>query len=183
MRPALAATDVIDQTVSNSAIRHSALREIDMHPIDGNRLPSYIGGMEDVMMSTTTIKIDARLYEDYDDCLTAAAADVAAERGLQGWDLSPRWEDDQHDMILLDVPMSERDMADAADLVLCESPDGWSLHAPGSTDEQIASGAAPALADGPWTDETRETGRPTAADYQEALYELRRLAYLHSRSE
>lgn len=45
-------------------------------------------------------------------------------------------------------------------LVLCESPDGWSLHAPGSTDEDIACGAAPYLLCG--------TGEPTAADYEAA---------------
>lgn len=33
----------------------------------------------------------------------------------------------------------------ADDCVLCKSPDGWSLHAPGSTDEQIASGEAAVL--------------------------------------
>lgn len=49
----------------------------------------------------------------------------------------------------------------AADLVLCESADGWSLHAPGSTDEQIASGDAPYLLSGP--------GTPSDADYAEAL--------------
>lgn len=37
---------------------------------------------------------------------------------------------------------------ESPDLVLCESADGWSLHAPGSTDEQIASGDAPPLASG-----------------------------------
>lgn len=46
------------------------------------------------------------------------------------------------------------------DLVLCESPDGWSLHAPGSTDEDIASGDAPYILSGP--------GEPTRADYEEA---------------
>ena len=56
-------------------------------------------------MTTETIRIDARRYEDHDDCLTAAAADVARERGLEGWDLSPRWADDQRDTILLDVPV------------------------------------------------------------------------------
>jgi len=34
------------------------------------------------------------------------------------------------------------------DLVLCRSADGWSLHAPGSSDEDIASGAAPYLTAG-----------------------------------
>jgi hypothetical protein len=47
------------------------------------------------------------------------------------------------------------------DLVLCESPDGWSLHAPGSTDEDISSGDAPYILSGP--------GEPTEADYDEAL--------------
>lgn len=37
--------------------------------------------------------------------------------------------------------------------VTCESADGWSLHAPGSTDEQIANGDAPALVDGHWEDD------------------------------
>jgi hypothetical protein len=35
------------------------------------------------------------------------------------------------------------------DFVVCRSPDGWSLHAPGSTDAAIASGAAPYLMTGP----------------------------------
>ena len=47
------------------------------------------------------------------------------------------------------------------DLVLCESPDGWSLHAPGSTDEAIASGDAAYIISGP--------GTPTDADYAVAF--------------
>lgn len=53
-----------------------------------------------------------------------------------------------------------------ADLVLCRSDDGqggWSLHAPGSTDEQIASGDAPYLLTGDnW-------GGPTIADRDRAF--------------
>ena len=49
----------------------------------------------------------------------------------------------------------------ATNLVLCESADGFSLHAPGSTDERIACGDAPYLVSGP--------GEPTQADYAEAL--------------
>ena len=56
----------------------------------------------------------------------------------------------------------------AADLVLCESPDGWSLHAPGSTDDEIASGDAPYLVCG------EGEGEPTAADYRAAMRELAR---------
>jgi len=53
----------------------------------------------------------------------------------------------------------------ARDLVLCESPDGWSLHAPGSTDEEIAQGDAPYLVSG--------AGRPSKADYARALEVLK----------
>jgi hypothetical protein len=54
-----------------------------------------------------TIRVHAKPYEDHDDCLQAAAYDVAAERGLEGWDLNPRWEDGdvgEREYILLDVP-------------------------------------------------------------------------------
>lgn len=53
---------------------------------------------------------------------------------------------------------------DSTDLVLCESADGWSLHAPGSTDDDIAGGAAPALACG--------SGHPSASDYERAFRSL-----------
>lgn len=55
-------------------------------------------------------------------------------------------------------------MTDLRSLVLCTSPDGWSLHAPGSTDEQIASGDAEYLASG--------YGEPTDDDVAEALHVL-----------
>lgn len=45
-------------------------------------------------------------------------------------------------------------------LVLCQSTDGWSLHAPGSTDEEIASGDAPYLVSG--------EGEPSESDIAEA---------------
>lgn len=41
-------------------------------------------------------------------------------------------------------------------LVVCESADGWSLHAPGSTDEAIARGDSLALASGPWVDDEHD---------------------------
>lgn len=49
----------------------------------------------------------------------------------------------------------------ADDLVLCRSADGFSVHAPGSMDEDIANGNAPYLVAGP--------GEPTDADYERAL--------------
>lgn len=48
-----------------------------------------------------------------------------------------------------------------SDLVVCQSADGWSLHTPGSTDEEIAAGEAPYLLSG--------DGEPTAADYEKAF--------------
>ena len=54
----------------------------------------------------------------------------------------------------------------ADDLVICRSADGWSLHAPGSTDEEIASGDARYLVSG--------EGEPTKADYARALSVLAR---------
>lgn len=55
-------------------------------------------------MTTITLRIDAAKYADEDDCLAAAAADVAQERGLEGWQLDARWENNQRDVILIDVP-------------------------------------------------------------------------------
>jgi len=56
--------------------------------------------------------------------------------------------------------------------VLCRSDagdGGWSLHAPGSTDEDIATGEAPPLVTGgaAWLDD--RWSRPSAADYAVAL--------------
>lgn len=55
-------------------------------------------------MSARSVTIRVRADEDEDDCLTAAASEYAAEHGLEGWNLDPRWEDDQRDGILLTVP-------------------------------------------------------------------------------
>jgi hypothetical protein len=65
-----------------------------------------------------------------------------------------------------------------AKLVLCRSDNGdggWSLHAPGSTDEQIACGDAPYLASGPAEidEQTGEWNRPNAEDYATARAALR----------
>jgi hypothetical protein len=49
---------------------------------------------------------------------------------------------------------------DTHGLILCTSPWGWSLHAPGATNEQIREGDAPPLLSG--------EGRPTQADYDRA---------------
>lgn len=49
----------------------------------------------------------------------------------------------------------------ATDLVLVQEADGWSFHAPGSTDEQIADGSAPYIVCG--------EGKATRADREAAF--------------
>ena len=56
------------------------------------------------MSKTITVTVDAARYENEDNCLAVAAADAAKARGLQNWDLNPRWADNQRNEILLDVP-------------------------------------------------------------------------------
>lgn len=56
------------------------------------------------MSKTTTIRLPASRFADFDDSLAAAAEDIAEQSNLHGWDLNPRWEDDEREVILLDVP-------------------------------------------------------------------------------
>lgn len=56
----------------------------------------------------TTIMVDARRYEDQDDCLAAAAHDVATQYDVAGWDLAPRWADDSRARIVLHLPAAAR---------------------------------------------------------------------------
>lgn len=45
-------------------------------------------------------------YADHDDVLSAVAADIAADRGLDGWDLDPRWADEESDRrsVIVTIP-------------------------------------------------------------------------------
>ena len=57
------------------------------------------------MSKTTTIIIDAGRYEDEEDCLTAAAEAAMQALDLDGWDLAPRYaDDDTREEIILTVP-------------------------------------------------------------------------------
>ena len=70
------------------------------------------------MATYTTLTIPAAQYADADDCLAAAAADVAQEHGVPaGYDMSPRWADDDRDEILVDVPLRATTAADVLALV------------------------------------------------------------------
>lgn len=40
-------------------------------------------------------------YADHDDCLTAAAEEFAEENGLEYWEVTAAWEDDQRDVIVI----------------------------------------------------------------------------------
>lgn len=59
-----------------------------------------------VYVVCTGIEIDVAADPDEDDCLAAAAREWASERdGLQGWDLSPRWTDeDTRETVTLTIP-------------------------------------------------------------------------------
>lgn len=58
------------------------------------------------MKTEREIRIDARKYENHDNCLAAAAAEYARGHGLQGWDLTPRWADNSRAEIVLTVPIT-----------------------------------------------------------------------------
>jgi len=70
------------------------------------------------MATYTTLTIPAAQYADADDCLAAAAADVAQEHGVPaGYDMAPRWASDDRDEILVDVPLRATTAADVLALV------------------------------------------------------------------
>lgn len=70
------------------------------------------------MTPYTTLTIPAAQYADADDCLAAAAADVAQEHGVPaGYDMAPRWASDDRDEILVDVPLRATTAADVLALV------------------------------------------------------------------
>ena len=65
------------------------------------------------MSKPKTIRVKSSLYEDYDDCLTAAAVDYADDRNIdrRAWDFDPRWEggdEGDREYILLRVPSADR---------------------------------------------------------------------------
>lgn len=60
---------------------------------------------DETMAKHITITVDAKQYEDHDDCLASAAADYVGEHPeAEGYDMDPRWGDDDRETILLDVP-------------------------------------------------------------------------------
>jgi hypothetical protein len=51
------------------------------------------------------VLVTVRADPDEDDCLTVAAeAYIAEHPDLRGWDLDPRWGDDEREIVTLTVP-------------------------------------------------------------------------------
>lgn len=64
------------------------------------------------MKKHTTIEVSAKRYVDYDDSLQAAADDYVSEHlETEGYDMNPRWSDDERETILLDVPVNMSEIA------------------------------------------------------------------------
>jgi len=54
-------------------------------------------------MAKRTVEIQASKVEDHDDCLAAAAAIVAEREGLEDWQVSARWTDEDRETITVMV--------------------------------------------------------------------------------
>lgn len=115
-----------------------------------------------------TVEIDAKQYEDSDDCFAAAVEDYIEDHPeAEGHDLNPRWkEDEERDVILLDVPVRsieiEMDSPNGPrvlvtgeatyDDVYVELPPGYKVHQDDWTNNGVktASGATSYPVSGPW---------------------------------
>lgn len=56
-------------------------------------------------LKTTTILLRASDYEDEDDCLSAAASDVANEWNIASWQVTAEWADESRQLIALTLPV------------------------------------------------------------------------------
>lgn len=55
------------------------------------------------------IEIRASLVQDWDDCLTAAAEMVAEREGVEEWQVSAQWTDDDRETITVTVDQPDED--------------------------------------------------------------------------
>jgi hypothetical protein len=59
----------------------------------------------EAIMTSMSVELTVRANPDEDDCLAAAAAEYISEhQELHGWDLDPRWGDDDRETVILTVP-------------------------------------------------------------------------------
>ena len=111
---------------------------------------------------TTTAQITPALpyFAAMQDCDWQAARSIAADMG------------DEHVATVDRAKLMAELESGTAEMVLCRSDQGdggWSLHRPGATDDEIASGDAPYLVSGTAEqDEAGEWSAPTEQDYESA---------------
>lgn len=55
------------------------------------------------MNDTKSVTVEARRYEDYDDSLAAALADVAEDEGAESWQCEAHWETEDREAIVVTV--------------------------------------------------------------------------------
>lgn len=80
------------------------------HAYRAGRLDAWELSVEEITDRSITISVPAVEYEDFDDCLEAAADAERKRRGLEGYDLGARWESDEREAILLDVPIEDAEI-------------------------------------------------------------------------
>lgn len=125
--------------------------------------------------------------------LNGMTPEEAADEAIKGWDLlAVRDEDDygwrggEHGQpvnkeltretlveAFRDFFEQRPDLPEDDEFVSCETADGYSLHAPDSSDEDIAEGYAPALVSGPWLDDTRTIPASAYEQARKALAGIR----------
>ena len=61
-------------------------------------------------------QVNAKDFENYDDCLQAAVDEYAATFELETWEVKASWEDDNRDIIKVELPDSCWDEGEPEDL-------------------------------------------------------------------
>lgn len=54
-------------------------------------------------MAKRTVEIQASKVQDHDDCLAAACEIVAAREGVEDWQVSARWTDEERESITVTI--------------------------------------------------------------------------------
>lgn len=65
------------------------------------KVDDLMNKMQMAMAFDGSVTLDARLYEDAEDCLAMARQDVAQELAVEHWELEVRWADDSRNEIVV----------------------------------------------------------------------------------
>ncbi len=57
-----------------------------------------------LMSKSVEISVSSSRYSDTDDSLAAASTEATERFGLAGWDLDPRWSDEERESITMTLP-------------------------------------------------------------------------------